>query len=70
MITRVESLASGEFIITCLSGVIVPGDEQEVDGYWDGNRWNCIASHAFRFADSDKAEELAEELAGSNGLNE
>jgi len=70
MITRVESLTTGEFIIACLSDVIGPDGEQEIDGYWDGRSWNGIESHALRFADGDEAEEMAEKLAGSLGVNE
>jgi len=62
MITRVEPLPSGEFIITCVSDVIGPDGEQEIDGYWDGSRWNGLESNALRFTDVDVAEEIAESL--------
>jgi hypothetical protein len=62
MITRVESVSTGEFIITCVSDVIGPDGELEIDGYWDGSSWMTLESHALRFTDADKAEEIAEGL--------
>ena len=62
MITRVQSLPAGGFIITCVSDVIGRDGEPEIDGYWDGSRWTTLESQALRFTDADKAEEIAEGL--------
>jgi len=63
MITRVELLSPEEFIITCLSDVIGPDGEEEIDGYWNGRSWNDNESRALRFTDVGNAQEIAESLA-------